>query len=97
MRKRTVLSIISTVFLVSLALSACEKPTEKTTTVTPAPVVNVPVAVPGPAGPAGAPGGTGATGETGATGATGNSGETGDTGARGKTGDAIIVVPAPAR
>lgn len=95
MKRTTVLRIISTVFLVSLALSACEKTTEKTTTVTPGPTVNVPV--PGPAGPAGAPGATGTTGEagaTGATGATGNVGDTGNTGERGKTGgDTIVVVP----
>jgi hypothetical protein len=90
--------IVFSLVLMALALSACEK-TEKTTTVTPAPVATVPV--PGPAGPTGAPGSTGSTGATGSpgdSGATGATGNTGATGERGKTGgDTIVVVPPPAR
>lgn len=95
-------SIVFSALLMTTALSACDRPT----VVTPATVVQVPVAVPGPAGPAGAtgaPGVAGSTGYTGAPGATGDSGApgaTGDkgaTGERGKTGgDTVVVVP-PAR
>ena len=81
MGRKTVTCIISTAFIMALALGACKK-TEETTTVNPAPV-----AVPGPAG---------APGATGATGATGFSGHSGAAGERGKTGgDTIVVVPAP--
>jgi hypothetical protein len=64
--------------LATLSLAACD-PTPT--------VVNVPVAVPGPAGPAGATGETGATGNTGNTGSTGTTGSTGSTGSTGATGD----------
>lgn len=81
-------SIVFSSVLMLLALSACER----STVVTPATVVPVPV--PGPAGPAGATGSTGATGYTGDTGATGNTGNTGAAGERGKTGgDTVIVIP----
>jgi len=70
-------SIVFTAVLMSLALSACDRPT----VVTPAAVVTVPV--PGPAGPTGATGSTGATGYTGATGSTGSTGYTGATGSAG--------------
>jgi hypothetical protein len=87
--------LLFSLVVMALALTACEK-TEKTTTVTPAPVVNAPV--PGPAGPAGGQGATGATGATGDSGATGSTGNTGAAGERGKTGgDTIVVVPPPAR
>ena len=89
--------------LMSVALSACDRPTVVTT---PA-VVNVPV--PGPAGATGATGATGYTGATGATGntgsaggtgatgATGDTGDTGATGQRGKTGgDTLVIIPPPA-
>ncbi|MBS1133184.1 MAG: hypothetical protein H6R02_325 [Burkholderiaceae bacterium] len=72
--------LASTLFAVlSLSLSACDKPT----------VVNVPAApaaVPGPPGPQGA---TGIQGETGYQGDTGTQGETG------KTGDATTVIVLP--
>jgi len=96
-------SIVFSVVLMALTLSACDKPP----VVTPAAVVTVPV--PGLAGPTGATGSTGSTGSTGYTGATGSTGDigatgsTGDTGVqgqRGKTGaDTVVIVPAspPAR
>lgn len=90
MGRKTVTCIISTAFIMALALSACKK-TEETTNVNPAPV-----AVPGPAGAPGAPGAPGATGFAGRSGATGTPGNTGAPGERGKTGgDTIVVVPAP--
>jgi hypothetical protein len=88
-------SIIFSAVLVTLGISACDKPT----VVAPS-VVTVPV--PGPAGPTGATGAsgstgsTGATGDAGATGAAGNTGSTGSTGAAGepgKTGDTVVVIP----
>jgi hypothetical protein len=95
-------SIIFSAVLMSVALSACDRPT----IVTPPAAVNVPV--PGPAGATGATGATGSTGNTGATGSTGNMGSTGDTGATGSTGntgatgqqgktggDTVVIVPAP--
>lgn len=81
MGRKEVTCIISTAFVIALALGACKK-TEETTTVNPAPV-----AVPGPAGAPGAPGATGAAGFAGHSGATGERGKTG--------GDTIVVVPAP--
>jgi hypothetical protein len=92
-------SIIFSAVLVTLGLSACEKPT----VVAPA-VVTVPVQVPvpGPAGPTGATGPSGSTGSTGSVGATGDAGasgatgQTGSTGAAGepgKTGDTVVVIP----
>lgn len=95
-------SIIFSAVLVTLGLSACEKPT----VVAPA-VVTVPVQVPvpGPAGPTGATGATGpsgstgstgsvgATGDAGASGATGQTGSTGAAGEPGKTGDTVVVIP----
>lgn len=74
-------SIIITAAVMTLALSACDRPAA---VVTPA-VVTVP-------GPAGA---TGATGSTGSTGSMGSTGSTGATGATGKTGgDTVVIVPA---
>ena len=97
MKNTILVAALFTVF----GLAACEKTTVNNP---PAPaVVEVPVAVPGPAGADGANGATGATGVTGtdgATGATGTDGATGATGTegeKGKTGQdgesTIVVVP----
>ena len=62
--------VLSSVFVASLALSACDKPV---TVNPPAPVV----VTPGPAGPTGPTGSTGAQGNQGSTGATGGMGAPG--------------------
>jgi hypothetical protein len=70
--------------LISLGLTACERP-GPTVVTTPAPAPTV-VTVPGPAG---------ATGATGATGTQGTAGATGTPGEPGKTNtDTVVVVPA---
>src|SRR5205814_600595 len=94
-------SMIFAAAAMALALTACDRPTA---------VVQIPVAVPGPAGATGATGATGSTGSSGFTGATGSTGDTGATGATGSTGDTgqrgrtggdttVVVVPGstPAR
>lgn len=87
-------SIVLSAALVTLGLSACDRPAA---VVTPQ-VVTVPV--PGPAGPTGATGSMGSTGSVGSTGATGSTGTTGDTGMTGQRGatggDTVVIVP-PAR
>jgi len=70
-------SILISALFAALCLTACDKPT----------VVNVPVAVPGPAGPTGNPGVKGNTGNQGDTGVQGNTGNQGDTGVQGNTGN----------
>jgi Collagen triple helix repeat (20 copies) len=65
--------VLTSAFVASLALSACDKPVNVNP---PAPVVVTP-------GPAGATGATGAQGNQGNTGSTGSTGATGDTGAQG--------------
>lgn len=92
-------SIVFSVALMALVLSACNKPA----VVAPAEVT---IAVPGPAGPTGVTGATGSTGDTGVTGSTGSTGNAGSTGSKGDTGatgsngkaggDTVVVVP-PAR
>ena len=74
--------------LISLGLTACERP-GPTVVTTPAPATPpTVVAVRGP-GPAGAPGATGAQGEKGTAGTTGATGEPGKTNT-----DTVVVVPA---
>ncbi len=73
-------SIMISALIVALSLSACDQ--------TPT-VVNVPVAVPGPAGPAGATGNDGAQGSQGETGSQGNKGN------KGETGDSTTVIVTP--
>lgn len=74
------------VAIAAFGLSACQKPAE-TPAAPAATVIEVPVAVPGPAGEPGKPGAEGMPGAAGDTGATGASGE------QGKPGETIIVVP----
>ena len=69
-------SIPFAILIMSLGVSACNRPAD-TTVVVPAPV-------PGPPGPQGAPGDQGSTG---ATGYTGQQGDPGYTGAQGQTGE----------
>lgn len=72
--------------LVSLGLTACDRPAPTVIT-TPAPASPpTVVTVPGPAGAPGAPGEKGATGSTGTTGATGEPGKTNT--------DTVVIVPA---
>jgi hypothetical protein len=71
--------VVTSVFVASLALSACDKPVN---VIPPAPVV----VTPGPAGPAGA---------TGAQGNQGNTGATGDTGAPSMPASSAAPASAP--
>ena len=83
------------VAVAAFGLSACQKPAE-TPAAPPATVIQVPVAVPGPAGEPGKAGAEGMPGATGATGTTGDAGATGTSGTpgeQGKPGETIIVVP----
>jgi hypothetical protein len=84
-----------------VGLSACDRPVA----VTPAAVLAVPVAVPGPPGAPGATGATGSAGTAGPTGAVGATGSTGATGTPGESGASeppanpgttVVIVPAPA-
>ena len=79
----------------AITLTACQKNADAPP---PAPttVIQVPVAVPGPAGEAGKPGAEGmprATGATGNTGDAGAQGTSGTPGEKGKPGETIIVIP----
>jgi hypothetical protein len=80
------------VAVAAFGLSACQKPAE-TPAAPPATVIQVPVAVPGPAGEPGKAGAEGMPGATGATGTTGDAGASGTPGEQGKPGETIIVVP----
>jgi hypothetical protein len=80
------------VAVAALGLSACQKPAE-TPAAPPATVIEVPVAVPGPAGEPGQPGAEGMPGATGAAGTAGETGASGKPGEEGKAGETIIVVP----
>jgi hypothetical protein len=71
-------SIHLVILFMTLGLSACDRPADKT--------VVVPSAVPGPPGP---PGPQGAAGEQGSQGYTGNTGAQGETG----EGTTVIVAP----
>ena len=69
------------VAVAALGLSACQKPAE-TPAVPPATVIEVPVAVPGPAGEPGKPGAEGMPGATGAAGTAGTAADPTANGAR---------------
>lgn len=81
------------VVVTAFGLSACQKPADTPAAPATTTVIEVPVAVPGPAGEPGRTGAEGMPGATGATGTAGEAGTSGATGEQGKPGETIIVVP----